>query len=423
MVAMAISLPVFFVFSGQRLRGLLALIPIATALLVSFSDLNGVYLTLLNEGDPGAALDRAVPTVWLTSGAAAVYGLLWALIDRWWKPPPGVVRIVGAAVLIAFVAVFAVGMGTLVESEGSPITWTGQKWEAFKANDTTGKEQSRYLSASGSGRYALWQVAWKDFTSHPVLGVGTHNYEATYYQLREQDVGYARQPHALPLEVLGERGIVGGALFFGFLTVCLVGGLRRRFAYLDAEGKAAVGAVIAAITYWFVHCCADWFWQLPAVTLTAVVYLAVLIAPWRRVEREPQGWFRRTSIAAAAVLTIVLITPLYISDRYLTESYVTENPWVALEAIERAQRFNPLDPQLPQREAELAMQIGNWPRVKVAYGEAIKLNPEHYAPYALLAQFHEDRGEPEEALALYREALALNPLDRELDRSITRLTS
>jgi len=25
------------------------------------------------------------------------------------------------------------------------------------------------------GRYTLWEVAWKDFAAHPILGVGTQN--------------------------------------------------------------------------------------------------------------------------------------------------------------------------------------------------------------------------------------------------------
>ncbi len=61
LVAMAASSLVFFAFSGKRLRGFLALIPVAVALLVSFPELNGVYLAFLNEEDPAAALARAVP--------------------------------------------------------------------------------------------------------------------------------------------------------------------------------------------------------------------------------------------------------------------------------------------------------------------------------------------------------------------------
>jgi Tfp pilus assembly protein PilF len=56
-----------------------------------------------------------------------------------------------------------------------------------------------------------------------------------------------------------------------------------------------------------------------------------------------------------------------------------------------------------------------------AYGEATRLNPEHYAPRLLLARFYEQMGEPEEALSSYREALALNPLEEEINRAVDRL--
>ena len=424
LVAMAMSLPVFFALSGQRLRGLLALIPVSAALLASFSDLNEVYLAFLNEEDPAVALNHAIPIVWMASVTAGLYGLLWGVADRWWKPPSGMVRAVGVSATLLVIVALVIGAVALGERVGSPLTWSGQKWEAFKNDDVAGQEQNnRYLNVSGSGRYTLWEVAWEDFMAHPLLGIGTHNYEATYYQLREQRVGYVRQPHMLPLEVLAERGIVGGALFFGFLAVCLATGLRQRFTYLNAEGKAMVGAAIAAIAYWFVHSSAEWFWQLPAVTLSVVIYLAVLAAPWRHVKTEVARWSWRAGSAAVAVLTIVLIAPLYIADRYLAQSYATTDPRVALETVERAQRFNPVDPQLPQREAELAMQVSDWPRVEKAYNRAIQLNPRHYAPYALLAEFHEQRGEYEEALESYRKALNLNPLDKKLSESVNQLQS
>ena len=118
------------------------------------------------------------------------------------------------------------------------------------------------------------------------------------------------------------------------------------------------------------------------------------------------------------LLAVVVVAPLYTADRYLAQSYATENPWEALETVESAQRFNPVDSQLQQREAELVIQIGAWPRIMRAYGEAIQLNPEHYAPRVLLAQFYAVIGETEEAISSYREALALNPLDEEINREI-----
>ena len=76
---------------------------------------------------------------------------------------------------------------------------------------------------------------------------------------------------------------------------------------------------------------------------------------------------------------------------------------------------------LQQREAELAIQIGYWPRVEKSYGDAMRLNPEYYAPCTLLARFYEQVGEIEEALLSYGEALALNAIDEELNREFDQL--
>jgi hypothetical protein len=48
MVAIAASIPIFFLLSVQRLRGLLALIPVVVSLVVAFPVLNGVYIVFLN---------------------------------------------------------------------------------------------------------------------------------------------------------------------------------------------------------------------------------------------------------------------------------------------------------------------------------------------------------------------------------------
>lgn len=421
MVAMAISFPVFFVLSGKRLRGLLALIPIVTALLVTFPGLNRVYLEFLNDGSPVTAIDQAVPTVWLSAFGAGLYGLVWGLVDQRWRPGVGAARIAGGVAIVGVSIVLIFGGLAVYERVGNPLVWGEQKWEAFKANDRTGEEQSRYLSASGSGRYMLWQVAWDAFASHPVLGVGTYNYEATYYKDRKQETGFVRQPHMLPLEVLAERGAIGGLLFFGFLAVCVTGGLWERFRRLGSEGKAQVGAITAGVVYWFVHSSAEWFWQLPAITLPAMVYLAMLVAPWNRDgELVPHGWTIRLVGAGLAATAVVAVAPLYVADRYLAQSQKTTNPRMSLQAVEKAQKFNPVDPQLRQREAELLIKIGDWPGAARAYKEEIRLDPQHYVPYALLATFYEKMGEPDKALPLYQRASDLNPLDPNLKRELAK---
>ncbi len=159
MVAVAASLSVYFLLSGKRLRGLLALVPIVAALYVAFPGLNQVYLEFLNDGSPAAAIREAVPLACLTAAGAGLYGLLWGLLDRLWRPPVALVRTAGAVALAGAVVVIVVGGYAFTERVGNPVSWGQEKWEAFKTDDTTGQAQSRYLSASGSGRYTLWEVA------------------------------------------------------------------------------------------------------------------------------------------------------------------------------------------------------------------------------------------------------------------------
>lgn len=425
MVAMAVSLPVFFVFSGQRLRGLLALAPVAAAVLAAFPALNGVYQALSGGGAAGPALQGASAVVWPAAAAAGAYGLLWGLLDRWWTPSPALTRVAGAAALAGAVVVVTVGLFAFTERVGSPTAFAQQKWVAFKSDDRSGEERSRYLSASGQGRYSLWQVAVKDFESNPLLGVGTYNFEATYYRLRDDtDTGSVRQPHSLPLEIFCERGAIGGGLFFGFLVVCVGAGMRERFGRrLTPEGQAQVGALLAAVAYWFVHSSFDWFWQLPAVTLPAMVYLAMLATPWQRGETAPlRPAVRVLGIGAAAVLAATIL-PLYAADRYLAQSLGAQDAGEALAAARRAEAFNPLDQWPRRREAEVAAATGDRERAADTLGAAIRLNPEHYAPYVLMARHYEREGDAGQALRLYQTALALNPLSTELNRQAIGLLS
>lgn len=425
MVALALSAALFFLLSGKRLRGLIALAPVAIALFLVFPELNGVYLARDSEQGMSAAIAQAAPGVWIGAVFAALYGLAWGLVDRWWKPSAGLVRVAGGIALACVVGVALLGGALLRERVGSPVAFAGDKWQAFKTSDTSGQEDSRYLSASGSGRFELWDIAWRDFKANPVLGVGARNYEATYYQMRDEGTGYVRQAHSLPLEVLAERGAVGGALFFGFLGVCAVRGLWRRFGRLGSEGKAQAGALLAACAYWVVQSSAEWFWELPAITLVAFVYIALLVAPWRGEAVEAPSRVSTLGLGSAgiAVLAFVVVAPLFAANAYAQQSRSAQTPEAALAAAERARTFNPLDSRLARREAEAATEAGEWGRAEASYQEAIRLNPEHYGPHLLLGTYYERRGRFDEALAEYEEARKLNPLQPQLEQDVQRLQS
>lgn len=419
MMAMALSLPVFFLFSGNRLRALLALAPVAVALSVVFPDLNHVYVALSDGAAPSTALDGVASGVWLASGAAALYGLAWGVVDLRWRPPAPVIRAAGGLAVAGVLLLLVLGAVVFHEQVGDPIALGERKWVAFKTDDRTGQDQSRYLSAAGSGRYVLWEVAWRDFVEHPMLGVGTQNYEATYYQLREDTVGWAHQPHALPLEILAERGAVGGALFAGFLFACLWGGLHRRPA--DPDARAQAGALISVVCYWFAHSSVEWFWQMPAVSLPAIVALALLAVP-EQVRHAPYAARPlRLVVAGIALLAICAVVPLYTADAYLRRSYAASSTREALVAVERSTAFNRFDPRTPRREAEVAARAGYDDRAEAAYRRLIRSNPRHFAPYVLFGDYRRARGDKAGALALYEKAVERNPLDKDLNRSVRQL--
>ncbi len=428
-VAFAASLLVFFLFSGRRLRGLLAFAPVAGCAVFAFSDLNEVYLQLrLSETVTGAgldAIDRAGTVILASAVAAALYGLAWGFLERSWRPTASLTQAAGVVCLSA-VALFSVALFFVaVDRVGSPVDFVQERWVAFKANDTSGQDESRYLSASGSGRYVLWEVAWRDFTENPVAGVGTHNYESTYYQYRTGVSGWVRQPHSLGLEVLSERGVIGGLFFFGFLATCVGSGLHKRFSQLNPEGKGQVGAMLACLTYWFVHSSAEWFWQIPAITVPAIVYLAMLVVPWSR-PRSEEDVFRpldrplRLAGVGISALALIAISPLFVSSYYQQKAGAENNPWVSLGYLERAQTFDPLNPALAREEGDTAYSIGDIPRASESYARAVALNPDHYANYSVLGGFHERLGDPERALELYRRAEELNPLDEEIRQAAER---
>ena len=111
-----------------------------------------------------------------------------------------------------------------------------------------GQNVSRSLSfltgnshdASSNGRTALWHIAWRTFSAHPLFGIGTGGYHAV-------DPGNL-YPHNLFLETLAELGIVGGLLVAG--TIVLGVG-RLRTAWVngtpgDREDTAMVASLIVA---------------------------------------------------------------------------------------------------------------------------------------------------------------------------------
>jgi O-antigen ligase len=141
-------------------------------------------------------------------------------------------------------------------------------------------EQAPHLSDSASRVTTLktyrgdyWRVALGSFADHPVAGVGTGSFHVEWWRERHSDQ-FAFDAHSLYLETLAELGAVGGLLLGGFI-VTVVLGLRRRWRALpDDPLLAAAAGVLAAFA---VHAGLDWDWEMPAVTLVALILAAAAL--------------------------------------------------------------------------------------------------------------------------------------------------
>jgi O-antigen ligase len=139
------------------------------------------------------------------------------------------------------------------------------------ATPQTGETGARFSSV-GSNRYEYWKVALKVAADHPVAGVGTSGFAVEWLR-RRPIADAAHDAHSLELETLAELGLVGFALLCALLTAVA---LCARRVHARDPGLAA--GPIAGLALWALHSAIDWDWEMPALTLVAVVLAGTLVA-------------------------------------------------------------------------------------------------------------------------------------------------
>jgi hypothetical protein len=124
-----------------------------------------------------------------------------------------------------------------------------------------GADPARLASAQ-SNRYAYWRVALESFADHPLAGVGSGGFRVEWR--RERNVlDPARDAHSLYLETAAELGLVGLLL----LAIAIAG------VVVSARPEAGL---VAALALYAVHAGVDWDWEMPALTLVALLIAGAL---------------------------------------------------------------------------------------------------------------------------------------------------
>jgi O-Antigen ligase len=249
-----------------QLRGLVVGILAAAVAAAASAPFRGV--TSL-QGSPGT-LERqgAVVLVALVVISAAAAVVAW----RAMRGEPGSNRTLKLPRLAPLIAVVVICAGLAL------AVVAGAK---EKSASTLAAGASRYETLQ-SNRYDYWRVAWHVFKQEPIRGVGAGGWAVAWLRLRTINEG-AQDAHSLPLQTAAELGLVGVALLVAFLGGVAVAARR---AYRVAPPLAA--GPIAAFVVYVAHAPLDWDWEMPAVTLVALILAGSLLAlsEWPASRRE-----------------------------------------------------------------------------------------------------------------------------------------
>jgi O-antigen ligase len=127
------------------------------------------------------------------------------------------------------------------------------------------------LTSVTSNRYEYWRVALREFRDAPLIGTGAGGFRAAWLQqrpIRET----VRDTHSLEFEVAAELGLVG---LLAFAVMCGGAAVAARRAL--GRHRALAAGPVAALVVWAMHASIDWDWEMPAVTLPALVLAGLLI--------------------------------------------------------------------------------------------------------------------------------------------------
>jgi len=282
------------------------------------------------------------------------------------------IALVGVAVLAVLLFV-----GSTIKA-GGPRAWLDARAHEFTSEANVKESPGRVTSFSSNHRWAWWKESWSSFLERPFEGTGAGSFVLVHRPRRSTSLDVTTEPHNVPLQFLGETGIVGFLLFVGAALAAVLG-IRATLRRLDHDDRPAALALALGVLAYVLWSIVDFDWDFVAVTGPAFFLLGVLLSAGRPVPRSSP---RRTLWAAGSVLVALaaalsLVSPWF-SERRLEASLVDVQRGhlgAALAAAHEAHSYNPLALEPLLVWAELEGQAGNIPGAKRIYDKAVRLKP------------------------------------------------
>ena len=373
----------YLAVARNRLRAFAHLVVAAVAVAPAAPALLHVYSAVVGEHDRRAAVMHAA--VWIAGSAAlAVTGMVALLLFERHVTLSARVRLL-IATGVSVVAGVAVVAAAVIAVGPHPLGRAEQGWRDFTTNKKAAVTATPHFSSGlGTSRYDVWRIAVREFVAHPLNGVGSDNYLVGYLRQRRTHET-SRYPMSVELRTLSETGIVGAALFLGFLGLVFFQAAR---AARRSRSPGIALACFVACGYWLFHSSTDWFWELPALTGAALALLAIASAPAPQTVAEPtrqrlSPWLKAVA-AAAAVVTAVVFTIPWASDSLIDAAMARGAGSSAYSLLNTAAKLNPWSERPALAEATLAANAGDRVRERQALLKALRRNPFDWYPHFML---------------------------------------
>jgi tetratricopeptide (TPR) repeat protein len=272
-------------------------------------------------------------------------------------------------------------------------------------------------SGTNLNRELMWGGALEIWQSSPWIGSGLGRLGLEYLRVTNTFPAAWWPPHAhsTPFQILGETGLAG---FLPFLALCAAALVlfARAFRAAPASERLWAAASLAAFASAFTHGFFDDFTFLPMFLSLLAVNAALLLTaagPAGRYTRIP---LLSLAVPAAAALAIGVFylwgyAPLY---RVTSQGSITDWPAAAAAAQESARR----DPSMPYYHSQAGLahaqawqQTGDPAHLELArqyLAASLQGEPNSSLFWADLAVLHWHAGDAEQALSAIQRAIALS---------------
>ena len=415
LLAVVAAAAVSIFFAADRRRALLAAAVGGAAALVAV--LAAASRDDVLDATAGDLTVSGVAVAAVALAAAAAAAVVFARLRARTTPAPERLRrLARPAIAVAAVALAAVAVSV------GPSALIGD----FKPAAGEATSDAGGALASGSGRSEFWETALDAFAEDPLRGVGAGGYAAYWTREGDLDVPVANA-HSAPLESLAELGVPGGLALLG-LAVAVGIGARRLVA--DPPARPAAGAAAGVAVVGLVAFTLDWTWEMPAAGVPAILAAGLLTGRGLRRRNAtgpaadplrsrspsdglgiavPAALVAVVSVWAGAVIALAAVQ-LERGEGALADGDLPE----AAAAARAAEAIEPWSADPSLLLAEIEQVGGNLDAARRRAERAIRLSPDDFRAWLLLADITASLGEPEASgnYALHAVALAPGALSR-----------